>query len=100
MHGYGMKVYSDGRVQEGLWEEDHLKIDKSEIKSYNPNLHRIAQKIEVNDYLFKNIEEITKFVLNSSPEPRDNKHVRKQFLNEKSSDTSDSDEDSNVNVHR
>ena len=76
MHGYGIKIYSDGRVEEGLWEEDGLKGDKSEIKSYNPNLHKIAQKIDVDKYLFEDCMEVTKYKLNSTPMPFDNTSVR------------------------
>ena len=40
----------DGEVTEGIWENANVisgePIEKEEVKSYNPNVHIIARKID------------------------------------------------------
>ena len=41
-HGYGQTLFEDGTVQEGLFEHGEFKKKKTDIKTYNPNIHTIA----------------------------------------------------------
>ena len=52
-HGYGITKYGDGSVKEGLFEDGEFKKNKNDIKSYNPNIHTIAQKLDFEYYLIK-----------------------------------------------
>ena len=44
-------MYSDGMQVEGLFEKGEYRVNKSEVKSYNPNIHLIAKKIEIDEYM-------------------------------------------------
>ena len=42
-------MLSDGHVNDGLFEENEM-LPKSKIKSYNPNVHKLGMKVDVDKY--------------------------------------------------
>ena len=52
-HGYGKKTYFDKKSDEGLFENGVFTPNKKDIKQYNPNVHQISMKIDVDQYLVK-----------------------------------------------
>ena len=50
LNGYGEFRYSSGRITRALFENGAVKEKKEEIKSYNPYVHLVAKRIDIDKY--------------------------------------------------